>query len=167
MILSADVFDGILKSLKTEQPVADKRRSTRIGIRARVTMIPIVKGALASPIHVWCRDIAMTGIAVLVANPLKVGQQFVLQLTREDEGPMRLLCEVTRKEKVHDDLYMIGAKYLSPDAEKLPVTHVTPAASKPVPAVPAPTAPERSSVPNVASDPDAEILRIKRSMLGS
>jgi hypothetical protein len=122
MILSADVFDGILKSLKTEQPVADKRRSTRIGTRARVTMIPIVKGALASPIQVWCRDIAMTGIAVLVPNPLKVEQQFVLQLTREDERPMRLLCEITRKEKVHDDLYMIGAEYLSPYTEKLPIT---------------------------------------------
>jgi hypothetical protein len=166
MILSGDVFKEILKSFKTEQPMADKRRSARVGIRARVTMIPIVKGALAAPIQVWCRDIAMTGIAVLVANPLKVGQQFVLQLTREDEGPMRLLCEVMRKEKVHDDLYMIGAKYLSPDAPKLPVAPAAPAASTPASPVMAPATFEPSSVSDAASNPDAEILRIKRSMLG-
>jgi hypothetical protein len=166
MILSAGVFDEILKSLKTEQPVADKRRSARIGLRARVTMIPIVKGALASPIQVWCRDIAMTGIAVLVANPLKVGQQFVLQLNREDEGPMRLLCEVTRKEKVHDDLYVIGAKYLSPDAPKFPLAPTAPATSTPAPAVMSQATLGPSSVSDFASNPDAEILRIKHSMLG-
>jgi c-di-GMP-binding flagellar brake protein YcgR len=113
MVLSADVFDGILKCLKTEQQGANHRKTPRISIRARVTMIPIVNNAAAPAIQAWSRDISKTGIGFLSNTPLMVGQHVVLELQREDARPMRLLCEVLRKERVNDELFVIGAKFLS------------------------------------------------------
>jgi hypothetical protein len=166
MILSADVFKGILKGLKTELAAEDKRLSNRIGIRARVTLVPFTTTNRGSPVQGWCRDISTTGIGILVSDNLKVGQQFILELKREDDEPMRLLCETVRKAKVDSDLFVIGARFLGPAGEKPrnpPVSSTTGAAS-----APKSPAPPRLDLPKPPEDPataDAEILRVRKAML--
>ena len=172
MILSADVFNGILKGLKTELAAEDKRLSNRIGIRARVTLIPFTPTMRGSPVQGWCRDISTTGIGILVSDNLKVGQQFILELKRDDDDPMRLVCEIVRKAKVDADLFVIGARFLGPAGEKprnSPASSATGATAAPhshaIPGPPTPPRLDQPRPPEGPADADAEILRVRKAML--
>jgi len=106
----------VLSILLAAPPVnsgAEKRRATRIQVEAPVTIWPVKEGSHGTPATVLTRDISYSGIGILQARPAATDDQFILRLPRPKAEPILLLCQVTYVKTLADNLYGVGALYVS------------------------------------------------------
>jgi hypothetical protein len=68
-------------------------------------------GRHGEPETVHVRDYSETGVAILRAQPLKAGQEFVVRVPREGEPPITRLCRVVNV-AVAAGRYRIGAEFI-------------------------------------------------------
>lgn len=141
MLLSANMFEAVLKGLKTDKSQSDKRNSMRVGIRGRITLLPALDDGYGKPIQVWCKDISSGGIGFIQAEPtLAMEQRFILELPKDKGDPLRLICAVVRRHKVEGTV-ILGAKFIreatEPIVESKPKAAAKPAPPKPTPPKPA------------------------------
>jgi hypothetical protein len=148
MILAGDIFEEILNTLKSDGRSSENRKCTRVGIRSRVKIVPLVNGSRCAPTFAWSRDISASGIGIIHSEPLKLRSRFVVELQREENVPIQLLCEVVRKENVNSGVYMIGAMFVQPEVHSSSAAPQATANSAPPPPV------------------DAEIQRIRNAVIG-
>src|SRR3954463_1717290 len=96
MILTADMFKQIAGTMRTDQRAqSDRRRYPRVGVRARLTIIPLNDQRQPSaPCNVGIRDVSAGGFGLLVTTQLQQGQLFIARLDRRDQAPLSILCEV-------------------------------------------------------------------------
>lgn len=96
MILTAEMFRQITGSMRSDQRAqSDRRRYPRVGMRARMNIIPLTDQRQPEALCSVCvRDLSAGGFGFLVTRPLEVGQLFIVRLDRVDEGPLSILCEV-------------------------------------------------------------------------
>jgi len=116
MNLSAETFERIVASVRTDQSVRDERRSsTRVGVRAIVTIYLIRdndNGLDAAQVTV--RDISAGGIGLMYNSMLRVGRRFLIRLPRVDDQPLPLVCVVRQCRAVSPGVHIIGAEFLKP-----------------------------------------------------
>ena len=78
---------------------------------------PLLSDGVGEAITLVLQDISSGGIGALHAQPLHVGDQYQVPLTREMPGsPLSLVCTVVRCEKMDQDLYSIGFEFNSSTA---------------------------------------------------
>ena len=93
---------------------ADRRRSPRIKQRGKFDVRAILPDGVAAPMTLALVDISTGGLGALHSQPLRVGEQFQIPLTREaGDEPLSLICTVVRCEKMDEDLYGIGFEFHS------------------------------------------------------
>jgi|GEM_PF-5251409 len=156
MVLSADFFERILKTLKTDASSSDKRAAKRIGIRAQVR-ITRFNGKIPEPAErVWTRDISESGIGILCPKTMKIGQYFVLELPREEDEPVRIVCQAKRRQVIEKELCVIGAAFQSPLDSTTAANTVTNVAE---------AAKDTAEPPKDAADEAETIQRIKSAIL--
>lgn len=144
MLLSANMFEAVLKGLKTDKSQSDKRNSMRVGIRGRITLVPSTDAGYGKAIQVWCKDISSGGIGFIQAEPtLAMDQRFILELPRDKGEPLRLICAIVRRHKVEGTV-ILGAKFIREATEPIPELKPK-AAAKPAP--PKPTPPRAAPKP--------------------
>ena len=93
---------------------ADRRRSPRIKQRGKFDIRPILCDGIGPATTLVLQDISTGGLGALHSQPLRVGEQFQIPLTREaGDEPLSLICTVVRCEKMDEDLYGIGFEFHS------------------------------------------------------
>ena len=89
--------------------VADRRSSPRIPQRGKFDVRPILSNGVGPATTLVLQDISTGGLGALHSQPLHVGDQFQIPLTREaGDEPLSLVCTVVRCEKMDEELYSVG-----------------------------------------------------------
>jgi hypothetical protein len=98
MLLSAEMYQQIVKTLKSDtRSVQDRRKSPRVGLRAKINIIPLNSRRLPMEAQcVWVRDVSAGGFGLVVRQKLQLGQLFIVRMERRGEEPLSLLCDVVR-----------------------------------------------------------------------
>ena len=112
MTLSAEQYRSIVNSLKERSTAkstqSDKRRAPRLTNRMHVFAL---MDSETRPVQTHVRDISSRGICILRKQPMKTGQQFVVQLPRIGEPTVPILCTVVHCRPAPGDQYSIGAEF--------------------------------------------------------
>lgn len=114
MKLTAETFQQIVESLHSDPSAAGRemRKNPRVGVRGRATVV--IPGRTASKLlEVTIRDISVNGIGLMLTDPLKVGEQFVLILPGSNQTSQRaMLCLIKRVVIVSESLFNVGAAFV-------------------------------------------------------
>ena len=93
---------------------ADRRSSPRIRQRGKFEIRPILSDGIGPSATLVLQAISTGGLGALHSQPLRVGEQFQIPLTREaGDEPLSLVCTVVRCEKMDENLYGIGFEFNS------------------------------------------------------
>jgi len=113
MDLSAAMLQETLTKVKSDKATgnAARRVRPRVGLRCALTIIPYSNGACGRPLKAWTRDISLGGMGILSPASMKSGEQFIVQLPRQDSKPMVLLCTVKNCAQLADGLYGLGVTF--------------------------------------------------------
>jgi c-di-GMP-binding flagellar brake protein YcgR len=128
MVLTNQQYGEVLNFLRScsTSPGAEKRRTTRVDVSARIKLVVLAKGSPARQISVCTRDISIEGVGLLSGTALQKGQSLVITLPRSDSAIEFVLGEVTYCGAVADGIYSVGCRFvkaLSPSLfEKLQKT---------------------------------------------
>ncbi len=93
-------------------PVSDSanRLTPRASLRAKVNILPFLRGQRAKPIEASVYDISSAGVAIVMHKPLPIGTQFKLLVSRRFRRSLEVLCTV-RHSRQDDDGFIVGAEY--------------------------------------------------------
>ena len=92
----------------------DRRRSPRIKQRGKFDIRPVLCDGVGAPVTLVLVDISTGGLGALHSQPLRVGDQFQIPLTREaGNEPLSLICTCVRCEKMDEELFSVGFEFNS------------------------------------------------------
>lgn len=114
MELSAEVFESTLHRIKGDGGTGgvERRTKPRVGLRARIKLLPLQHGVVGAPVDVWTRDISLTGVGVITSKRMKVGDHYILTLPREQaDSNLVLYCTVRNCEALVTDIYAVGLSF--------------------------------------------------------
>ena len=120
MLLDDALFGQITTALAVEPgpqsgaatAVADpRRREPRVGVDARVTVIPISDSLRIMPFEVPVRDLSSGGIGFLHTDRIGLDEQFAVLLPDGSES-VAVLCEVAHYQRLAERQYAIGARFV-------------------------------------------------------
>ena len=122
MLLSAELVEHLRASLGGASDVSmppvpaaapaapQRRREPRVGVRARVTVIPLTDAVAAAPFDATVRDFSAGGIGFYHADRLPLDAQFVALIPGGRES-MAILCRVAYYQPLPGRGYSVGAKF--------------------------------------------------------
>jgi hypothetical protein len=132
--ISAAAFDSIIRSLRSDKHVgrgSDKRKTPRVGLSGRVTIIPCSANSEKKAVVAMVRDLSTTGIGLAHANALIDGEQVIVHFTATHDEPAKsILCVVTHSHPIGERLSTTGAKFIR-DIEIAPRNPVAPVPKSP------------------------------------
>jgi hypothetical protein len=91
--------------------VDQRRREPRVGVRARVTVIPIGDGLRIAPFEVPLRDLSSGGIGFEHSSRMSLDEQFVVLLPGGGES-VAVLCRVAHYQPLAEQAFAIGARFV-------------------------------------------------------
>jgi c-di-GMP-binding flagellar brake protein YcgR len=114
--LSAEAFESIIRSLRSDARSlrgSDKRRTPRVGLSGRVTIIPCSPTSSRTPVVAMVRDVSTTGIGLAHSNPLAAGEQVIVRFAATHMEPAKsILCTVTHSHTIGERLTTTGARFI-------------------------------------------------------
>jgi len=87
MRLTTELFEQVSTALRADGRAArEQRRSPRVGMRARVWVVPLAGGGGrdGDPVDAWVRDLSAVGIGLTLGRPLTKGASFAILLPAPD-----------------------------------------------------------------------------------
>jgi hypothetical protein len=87
-----------LDAAGTHPASVDRRQHPRIPFDRRARIFPLMEGASETGSAILIRDISVSGIGFLHADPISVGDEFVVRLYTPDDQPIDLQCAARRCE---------------------------------------------------------------------
>ena len=123
--ISSAAFESIIRSLRSDKQTgkgSDKRRTPRVGLSGRVTIIPCTAGNDRTPVIAMVRDLSTTGIGLAHSHPLNSGEQVIVRFAATHNEPAKsILCMVTHTHAIGERLSTTGVKFIK-DIEIAPST---------------------------------------------
>ena len=121
--ISSAAFESIIRSLRSDKHVgrgSDKRKTPRVGLSGRVTIIPCSATSNRNPVVAMVRDLSTTGIGLAHSNALNNGEQIIVRFAATHDEPAKsILCLVTHSHAIGERLSTTGAKFIR-DIEMAP-----------------------------------------------
>ena len=115
MLLPDEVLADVVSSLDNRERRFDphelaesRRREARVGVAARVTLIPVTDSLAPTPFEVPLRDLSAGGIGFLHTHRIGLDEQFVVLLP---DG-LAVLCRVAYYQPLAERLFAVGAKFV-------------------------------------------------------
>lgn len=111
MLVSAETFQAIVESLRTDQKRAnEKRAKPRVGVSGK-GLIRLDDGTFA-PVAV--RDLSQAGVGIVQHEAWPIGKRFTLCFGSKvvAEQMKGIICEVVRCQRLADEIFAIGAKFI-------------------------------------------------------
>jgi hypothetical protein len=131
--ISSTDFESIVRSLRSDKQAgrgSDKRRTPRVGLSGRVTIIPCSPHADRTAAVAMVRDLSTTGIGLTHTHAVKAGEQIIVRFAATHAEPAKaILCSITHSVTVGERLFVTGAKFMK-DIEIVPKTAGKPAKAK-------------------------------------
>jgi len=113
MILTADRFEQILATLKSDAARAgDKRLAPRVGLRMQLQIIAGAEGKVGQRHVVWLRNLSSEGMGFVNGQPIPPGTLLIACLARGRYEVLRILYQVVHCTRLVDGQYMVGTKLL-------------------------------------------------------
>jgi hypothetical protein len=109
MQLSATQFLRILETLRSD-PLQGRRRTPRVGLRVKATMVPCVESGPVAKHEVWVRDLSVEGVGFVHSVPLPPDSFVILQFASKNDPGLSVLYQVTRSHQLAAMSVEIGAK---------------------------------------------------------
>jgi hypothetical protein len=96
----------------------DRRRAPRVTHRAAFQLRPLLGDGVGAAITVVLQDLSVTGMGVIHAQAMRVGDQYQVPLVREPmpSAGLSLICTVVRCEQLDEALFSIGFVFNSSPA---------------------------------------------------
>jgi hypothetical protein len=114
--ISAEAFESIIRSLRSDRQTgrgSDKRRTPRVGLSGRVTIIPCSPNSNRTAAVAMVRDLSTTGIGLAHSHPLVIGEQIIVRFAATHMEPAKsILCTVTHSHTIGETLSTTGAKFI-------------------------------------------------------
>ncbi len=98
-------------AVEAGQVTESRRREPRVGVAARITLIPITESLPAAPFTVPLRDLSAGGLGFLHTDRLGLDEQFVALLP-DGRDAMAVLCRVAYYQPLGERLYAVGATFV-------------------------------------------------------
>lgn len=114
MVLSTQHFAEVVNYLRSRAGLSlgsEKRRTTRMELRAKIVIAPVVDGHCPQRINVLTRDISIEGIGLLTAIAIKDNESFVAFLPRSDTSTVFVQTRVLHCAVVADGLFALGCQF--------------------------------------------------------
>ena len=124
MQLAAPLFEQIVVALQApsaapttpaDRAVRERRRESRVGVQARVTLIPLTGDATLAPgpVAVLLRDLSPGGIRFLHPDRVSLDEQFVVLLPHVcGNDSVAVLCHVAYYQPLAARLFAVGARFV-------------------------------------------------------
>jgi len=111
MQLSAEVFKGIIRHLKSAAGPSDRRHGPRVGLHNQVdlTFLGHGDGAAAQTFKVGVKDLSPGGICLLVHAPLAEETMFAICLPAFGAPGLTAIYKVRSCQALEKNLFRIGA----------------------------------------------------------
>jgi hypothetical protein len=111
MLIYAGQVSEMLRAIRCDRKVSDRRRTPRVGLRAKVDMV-------TSPEHpataqVWIRNISLSGVGLLHCRKLPVGSMIVLRFPTADRKMLSVPCEVVHCQSIPNQFFRVGVRFLT------------------------------------------------------
>jgi len=104
-------LSAVLRLAGSRDVPSERRRTQRLDVRASVSIAMVNEGQSGPSIAMRLRDLSPRGIALLHTEPMKTGQQFILNLQRGDGPPVQILCTSIHSRPGKGRLHTIGAEF--------------------------------------------------------
>jgi hypothetical protein len=122
MQLSVEDYKSLVDWVQPEHKRADNERrcNPRVNIRASVTVI-LLSDEESRPIQVIVVDVSRTGLGFRTKIHHKIGDQFLLCMTRSSGNKTRaIICEVKRVSPLPNGEFQVGCSYIENMHVELP-----------------------------------------------
>jgi hypothetical protein len=163
MQLIAQEYGEILAALKAaaDSKGSERRQLARLEVQAQVKCVPYNEGQLGTPFTCLTRDLSFKGVGLFQARQAARGSQFVVVLPRrQDSEAVSILCTVMYCRTLADGLFNVGASFVKPFDLRAPQPTQPRTANAPAPA------PNAKPAAAATAKADAELNRIRQSILG-
>ncbi len=114
--ISSEAFESIIRSLRSDVHGgrnSDKRKTPRVGLSGRVTIIPCSPNSQRQPSVAMVRDLSTTGIGLAHSHPLAAGEQVIVRFTATHVEPAKsILCVVSHSHVIGETLSTTGARFI-------------------------------------------------------
>jgi hypothetical protein len=90
---------------------AEQRSGRRVGVRARVMVLPLTEQLAALPFAVAVRDLSPGGFGFLHRRKIDLDEQFVVMLPAGPGASVAVLCSVAYWQPVAEGVYAVGARF--------------------------------------------------------
>lgn len=126
MVLTAQQFSEALQFLRSREALvrgAEKRRATRMDVKAKLIIAPVTSSGCGERIGMLTRDISLDGLGLLTAIPILKGHRFIALLPLSESTTLFVLSEVMYCVVAADGLFTLGCQFVKvlpqQSAEKL------------------------------------------------
>jgi len=106
----ADVV-SVLRDPMEKNDAAEKRRATRMGVSAKITVHLVEKGHIGRSYSAFARDISLTGIGLLQSVMLQQGQEVLLSLSRPHGRALMVVAKAMHCRPLADGLLVVGLEF--------------------------------------------------------
>ena len=135
MALALNDFSEVLEQLKGPGAGgggngAEKRRSVRTEVQARVVVAPVIHGRVGTAFTDLTSDISATGMGLVQSIPMAREQHLLVRLPRKSRKPLYILCWVMHCRPLAHGLFALGVEfheYMNMSEEDFVVGEVGPA----------------------------------------
>jgi hypothetical protein len=107
MHLTAKALVELIRSLKSNY-TSHQRQEPRIGLRAPAWIV-LPRGQI-KPLRVWIRDISSSGVGIVSAASISVGEIFTLLVGDDSSSAESIICTAIQCRKVATQLFHVGAQ---------------------------------------------------------
>ena len=110
--LSESQILSVIASLRSDAfQTEEKRKAPRVGLGTRAA---ILVHSSKTTIESFVRDLSVGGIGITCPVELRKGEKFSLVLTRRNEKPAHVLCEVKHCHEAVTGIFDVGAQFIKP-----------------------------------------------------
>lgn len=121
MDLTAERFAQLILSMNARRIIErsrENRSEQRSGVRYRIMLK--VPGPGAIKVHrAWLRDFSSTGLGMATSISMNSGQGFAIQM-QSAGGLFEIPCTAAHCQRVAEDVYNVGARFMDRWYTKLP-----------------------------------------------
>ena len=132
MLIYAGQVSEMLRAIRCDRKVSDRRRAPRVGLRAKVDMVTSPERPETA--QVWIRNISLSGVGLLHCRKLAVGDTIVIRFPTADRKLLSVGCEVIHCQSIPNQFFRIGARFFGEPFGPTGLAKPEPLAAAPAPA---------------------------------
>ncbi len=109
MLIYAGQVSEMLRAIRCDRKVSDRRRAPRVGLRGKVDIVTSPEQPATG--QVWIRNISLSGVGLLHSRKLAIGDTIVLRFPTADRKFLSVPCEVIHCQSIPNQFFRVGVRF--------------------------------------------------------